>query len=61
MMGGTERQVSRTGPDDRPTATDAGHDDPPPPLGSWLRLYAAVLANLALLVALFYLFTKHFE
>ncbi len=33
----------------------------PPIFKSWGRLYAAVLVNLAVLIALFYLFTKAFE
>jgi len=34
----------------------------PPPFGrSWTVLYAAVLINLAVLILLFYLFTKVFE
>jgi hypothetical protein len=33
---------------------------PPPFGGSWRTLYAAVLLNLALLVVLFYLFTRAF-
>jgi hypothetical protein len=33
----------------------------PPPIGkTWRRLYALVLGFLALLIALFYLFTKAF-
>ncbi len=35
--------------------------DKPPIFKSWGRLYAAVLVNLAILIALFYLFTKAFE
>jgi hypothetical protein len=36
-------------------------DDEPPPFGaSWKNLYAAVLLNLAALVALFYVFTRAF-
>ena len=36
-------------------------EEEPPPFGaSWKTLYAAVLLNLALLVALFYLFTRAF-
>ena len=35
-------------------------DEPPPVLGRWSRAYAFVLAYLALLILLFYLFTKHF-
>ena len=38
---------------------DAG--DERPPGGSWAVLYAAVLLNLALLVLLFYLFTRAFR
>jgi len=37
------------------------NDDKPPILGTWRRLYAAVLINLAVLVALFYAFTRAFE
>ena len=34
----------------------------PPPIGrTWNRLYAAVLINLAVLVVLFYAFTKAFQ
>ncbi|MGB6866017.1 MAG: hypothetical protein WBE11_10030 [Candidatus Aminicenantaceae bacterium] len=33
----------------------------PPILSTWNRLYTAVLLNLALLIALFYLFTKAFD
>ena len=33
-------------------------DDPPPVGGSWRTLYAVVLLNLAVLVLLFYLFTR---
>ena len=36
-------------------------EGPPPVGGSWRTLYAAVLANLAALVALFYLFTRAFR
>jgi hypothetical protein len=39
--------------------TDA--DDAPPFGGSWRVLYAAVLLNLALMVVLFYLFTRAFS
>jgi hypothetical protein len=33
----------------------------PPILSSWKRLYTVVLMNLALLIVLFYLFTKAFD
>jgi hypothetical protein len=43
------------------THAPATHDEEPPPFGgSWNRLYAAVLLNLAALAALFYLFTRYF-
>jgi hypothetical protein len=35
-------------------------DEPPPFLGKWSRVYAAVLLYLAALILLFYLFTKAF-
>lgn len=35
-------------------------DEPPPVGGSWRTLYTIVLANLAVLVVLFYLFTRAF-
>ena len=36
-------------------------EEPPPFGGSWRALYAAVLINLAALVALFYVFTRAFR
>ena len=36
-------------------------DDPPPFLGTWPRLYAAVLGWLALLVLLMHFFTRAFR
>ena len=42
--------------------TDPKTTIPPPPiLGSWRNLYAAVLGALALEVALFYFFTRVFS
>lgn len=35
-------------------------DEPPPFLGKWPRVYGAVLAYLAALILLFYIFTKAF-
>jgi hypothetical protein len=35
-------------------------EEPPPFGGSWAKLYAAVLINLAALVLLFHLFTRAF-
>lgn len=35
-------------------------EEPPPIGGSWRRLYAAVLGWLALLILLFYLFSRRF-
>ncbi len=42
---------------------DAGRDrteEPPPLLGTWRRLYAAVLAWLAFLIFAFFLFARRF-
>jgi hypothetical protein len=36
-------------------------DEQPPVLGSWRRVYGVVVAELCLLIALFYLFTRAFE
>jgi hypothetical protein len=35
-------------------------DEPPPVLGRWSRVYAVILAELALVILAFYLFTVHF-
>ena len=35
-------------------------DEPPPVLGTWIRLYGAIVAYLALLITLFYLFSVTF-
>ncbi len=37
------------------------HDEPPPFLGSWGRVYAAVLLYLVVVVAGLYIFTRVFE
>lgn len=45
-----------------PGAPAGAEDDAPPPLlGSWRRLYAAVLGWLALLIVLFYAVTVVFS
>jgi hypothetical protein len=36
-------------------------DEPPPFLGAWRRVYAAVAIYLALIVTLFYLFTRAYR
>jgi hypothetical protein len=36
-------------------------DDPPPFLGSWNRIYTAILLYLVCLIALFYVFTRSFN
>jgi hypothetical protein len=36
-------------------------EEPPPVGGSWKRLYVIVLLNLALLAALFDIFTRYFR
>jgi hypothetical protein len=35
-------------------------DEPPPVLGTWPRVYALILCELALVILAFYLFTVHF-
>jgi hypothetical protein len=44
----------------RDRKTHAPGEPPPPVGGSWATLYAVVLASLAVLVVLFYLFTRAF-
>ncbi len=39
----------------------APEEEPPPILGTWPRLYGAVLGILALLIVLFYLFGRAFR
>ncbi len=36
-------------------------DEPPPFLGTWGRVYTVVLLELAIVILLFFLFTKAFE
>jgi hypothetical protein len=45
---------------DSVTDKQRAHDESPPVGGSWRVLYAVVLLNLAVLVVLFYLFTRAF-
>jgi hypothetical protein len=42
----------------KPTPRAPEHDEPPPVLGTWLRLYAAIIVWLAFLIAVFHLFTR---
>ena len=44
-----------------PKPASVENDSLVPLLGSWRRLYTAVIAELAVLILLFYLFTKAFE
>lgn len=46
---------------EEPRAEDAEAPDEPPPLGTWPRMYALVLGNLAFWILVFYVFTKVFE
>ena len=43
------------------THTNIPAEEPPPFGGSWKTLYTVVLLNLAVLVVLFYLFTRAFR
>jgi len=36
-------------------------DEPPPFLGSWKRIYVAVLVYLCVIVSVFYLFTRAYR
>jgi len=36
-------------------------DEPPPILGSWRKLYTAILIYLGLMIASFYVFTRAFS
>jgi len=47
-------------PDGRQSGRDGDPGEPPPFLGSWGRLYLAVLGWLALLILLFWLFARTF-
>lgn len=51
-----EREIPSTAP-----TAPVPADEERPPLGSWRRLYALVLGELALLVVLFYLFGRAFS
>ena len=44
-----------------PDGRDEMPDEPPPFLGTWRRIYTAVLVYLALLIAAFYVFTRVFS
>jgi hypothetical protein len=49
-------------PGDSPAAPEpSAHEESPPLLGTWPRLYGAVLLNLAALIALFTWFTRAFQ
>lgn len=46
--------------DEQHSAGESPHDEPPP-LGTWPRMYALVLGNLAFWIAVFYVFTRVFS
>jgi hypothetical protein len=47
-------------PDEIPPPRRVVVEEPPPFLGTWARVYAAILCYLALLIFLFYLFSRAF-
>jgi len=49
-------QLLKTGQETRPTP----QDEPPPFLGTWRRVYIAVICYLAVVIALFYWFARTF-
>jgi hypothetical protein len=53
MMRGPERTVPDERPDHRPADEEA-----PPVLGSWKRLYAAVVLNALLVMVLVFVFSR---
>jgi hypothetical protein len=67
MTSGPAPRIGQSGaqaslPDPGPWTPDPGLSDEPPPVGgSWATLYAVVLGTLAILILLFYSFTKAFE
>ena len=52
---------SPAAPDSGAPRKERADEEPPPILGSWKRLYALVLLNLAALILLFWLFTRWFK
>lgn len=48
-------------PPPSPQARKSDHREPPPFLGTWPRVYWAVIAYLILLISGLYLFTKAFN
>ncbi len=53
MIRGPERPVPEFRADDRPA-----DDEGPPVLGTWKRLYGAVILNALLVMALVYVFSR---
>ena len=52
----------KTGNNEKERRCSVSQDEEKPPVfSSWNKLYALVLLNLALLITVFYLFTKAFE
>ncbi len=47
-------------PRDETTTSPRPDEEPPPLLGSWRRLYVAILLHLAFWIVVFYLFTLRF-
>ncbi|MCX6624070.1 MAG: hypothetical protein NTY38_24010 [Acidobacteria bacterium] len=47
--------------DENPQLREPLPDEPPPFLGRWSRVYAVVLVYLALLITLFYVFSRTYS
>ena len=56
-----EGEAERSSPRPSRAPVPVAPDEPPPFGGRWSTLYAVVLGTLALLIVLFYAFTKAFE
>lgn len=44
-----------------PVHPASGENEPPPLCGTWPRLYASIAAYLAVIITLFYLFTRAYR
>ena len=58
-MGANERTAVSDSGNERSAMNDA-NNEPPPLLGTWRNLYIFVLVYLAVVILLFWLFTRHY-
>jgi hypothetical protein len=60
MHAGCYAKLMATVPDEIPPLRRVVADEPPPFLGTWARVYIAILCYLAVLIFVFYLFSRAF-